>query len=61
MEQVEVKGLYPERMAGLSVDGFLAELPSLDEESEGRLRARRCRARYCGMRPRLRRVRAASV
>ena len=37
MEQVEVKGLYPERMAGLSVDGFLAELPSLDEEFSGQV------------------------
>ncbi len=32
MEQVEVSGLYPERMADLSVDSFLAELPSLDEQ-----------------------------
>ena len=31
MEQVEIRSLYPERMAGLSVDSFLAELPSLDE------------------------------
>ncbi len=37
MEQVEVKGLYPGRMAGLSVDGFLAELPSLDEEFRGQV------------------------
>ncbi|MCY4080850.1 MAG: hypothetical protein OXF54_11440 [Caldilineaceae bacterium] len=37
MEQVEVRGLYPERMAGLSVDGFLAELPSLDEEFSGQV------------------------
>lgn len=32
MEQVEVSGLYPEQMADLSVDSFLAELPSLDEQ-----------------------------
>lgn len=32
MEQVEVRGLYPEQMADLSVDSFLAELPSLDEQ-----------------------------
>ena len=32
MEQVEISGLYPERMAGLSVDDFLSELPSLDEQ-----------------------------
>ena len=32
MAQVDVSGLYPERMAGLSVDDFLAELPSLDEQ-----------------------------
>ena len=31
MDQVEVSGLYPERLAGLSVDDFLAALPSLDE------------------------------
>ena len=31
MEQVEINGLYPESMAALSVDGFLAALPSLDE------------------------------
>ncbi len=32
MEQVEITGLYPERMAGLSVEDFLTELPSLDEQ-----------------------------
>ena len=32
MEQVKVSGLYPERMAGLSVDDFLSDLPSLDEQ-----------------------------
>ena len=32
MAQVQVSGLYPERMAGLSVEDFLAELPSLDEQ-----------------------------
>ena len=32
MEQVTVSGLYPERMAGLSVEDFLADLPSLDEQ-----------------------------
>ena len=32
MEQVQVSGLYPERLAGLSVDDFLSELPSLDEQ-----------------------------
>ncbi len=32
MAQVQVNGLYPERLAGLSVDDFLAALPSLDEE-----------------------------
>jgi len=37
MEQVEISGLYPDRMAGLSVDGFLAELPSLDEEYGARV------------------------
>ena len=37
MEQVEIRGLYPERMAGLSVDGFLAELPSLDAEYGARV------------------------
>lgn len=31
MAQVEVSGLYPEMLADLSVDEFLAELPSLDE------------------------------
>ncbi len=31
MAQVEVSGLYPERLAGLNVDDFLAALPSLDE------------------------------
>ncbi len=31
MDQVQVSGLYPERLADLSVDNFLAELPSLDE------------------------------
>ena len=37
MEQVEIRSLYPERMAGLSVDSFLAELPSLDEEYGARV------------------------
>ncbi len=32
MEQVEIIGLYPESMAGLSVNSFLAALPSLDEK-----------------------------
>ena len=32
LDQVEVRGLYPQRLAGLSVDDFLAALPSLDEE-----------------------------
>ena len=32
MEQVEISGLYPEQMAGLSVDDFLKELPSLDKQ-----------------------------
>ena len=32
MAQVEIKGLYPESMADLSVDSFLAALPSLDEQ-----------------------------
>jgi aspartokinase/homoserine dehydrogenase 1 len=32
MEEVEVRGLYPERMAGLSVDEFLEALPALNEE-----------------------------
>ena len=31
MDQVEIKGLYPESLANLSVDSFLKELPSLDE------------------------------
>lgn len=31
MKQVEVNGLYPETLADLSVDTFLAKLPSLDE------------------------------
>ena len=32
IDQVQVSGLYPEPMAGLSVDDFLSELPSLDEQ-----------------------------
>ena len=32
MEQVTVSGLYPERMASLSVEDFLTDLPSLDEQ-----------------------------
>ena len=32
MAQVQVSGLYPERLAGLGVDDFLSALPSLDEE-----------------------------
>ncbi len=32
MEEVEVSGLYPERMAGLSVDDFLEALPALDAQ-----------------------------
>ena len=31
MAQVQVSGLYPERLAGLGVDDFLSALPSLDE------------------------------
>lgn len=32
MAQVQVSGLYPDRLAGLGVDDFLSALPSLDEE-----------------------------
>ena len=32
MAQVQVSGLFPERLAGLGVDDFLSALPSLDEE-----------------------------
>ena len=32
MSQVQVSGLYPDRLAGLGVDEFLSALPSLDEE-----------------------------